>query len=119
MPEIKHNFMKGKMNKDLDERLVPNGEYRDAMNVQVATSEGSDVGTAQNILGNDDIDLGSALGQGATLEDAITVGAISDEKIDTMYYLVWSPRADYIISYNGMSIPFPTYRCLTFFTHVL
>ena len=51
MPEIKHNFTKGKMNKDLDERLVPNGEYRDAMNIQVSTSEGSHVGTVQNILG--------------------------------------------------------------------
>ena len=52
MPEIKHQFTKGKMNKDLDERLVPNGEYRDAMNIQVSTSEDSDVGTVQNILGN-------------------------------------------------------------------
>lgn len=52
MPEIKHNFTGGKMQKDLDERLVPNGEYRDAMNIQVSTSEGSDVGTVQNILGN-------------------------------------------------------------------
>ena len=37
MPEIKKQFTKGKMNKDLDERLVPNGEYRDGMNIQVAT----------------------------------------------------------------------------------
>jgi rRNA processing protein Gar1 len=51
MPEIKNQFTGGKMNKDLDERLVPNGEYRDAMNIQVSTSEGSDVGTVQNILG--------------------------------------------------------------------
>ena len=28
------------MNKDLDERLVPNGEYRDAMNIQVRTTSG-------------------------------------------------------------------------------
>ena len=55
MPEIKHQFMGGKMNKDNDERLVPNGEYRDAMNIQVATSEDSDVGTAQNVLGNEQI----------------------------------------------------------------
>ena len=52
MPEIKHTFIGGKMNKDLDERLVPYGEYRDAMNIKVSTSEDSDVGTAQNILGN-------------------------------------------------------------------
>ena len=52
MPEMKHNFTGGRMNKDLDERLIPNGQYRDAMNIQVSTSEGSDVGTVQNILGN-------------------------------------------------------------------
>ena len=38
MPEIKNQFTGGKMNKDLDERLVPKGEYRDAMNIQVSTS---------------------------------------------------------------------------------
>ena len=52
MPDIKHHFAGGKMNKDADERLVPNGEYRDAMNIQVSTSDDSDVGTAQNLLGN-------------------------------------------------------------------
>jgi hypothetical protein len=52
MPEIKNTFSQGKMNKDLDERLIPNGQYRDAVNIQVTTSEGSDIGTVQNILGN-------------------------------------------------------------------
>jgi len=52
MAEIKSAFNQGKMNKDLDERIIPNGQYRDALNIQVSTSEGSDVGTVQNILGN-------------------------------------------------------------------
>ena len=57
MPEIKHDFSAGKMNKDLDERIVPNGQYRDAMNIQVRTTSGDsdgegDAGTAQNVLGN-------------------------------------------------------------------
>ena len=52
MPELKRDFRRGKMNKDLDERLVPNGEFRDALNIQVAGSEASEVGSAQNILGN-------------------------------------------------------------------
>jgi hypothetical protein len=86
MPEIKKQFTGGKMNKDVDERLVPTGEYRDAMNVQVSTSEGSDVGTIQNILGNMhgcDADNNSAIG-----DDAFTVGSISDEKNDTLYWLI-------------------------------
>ena len=51
MPELKHHFRAGKMNKDLDERLVPNGEYRDAQNIEISTSEGDDVGTIQNVRG--------------------------------------------------------------------
>ena len=45
MPEIKNTFTQGKMNKDLDERIIPNGQYRDAMNIQVSTSEFSEVET--------------------------------------------------------------------------
>ena len=52
MPELKHTFTGGKMEKDKDERIVPNGQYREALNISVATSEDSDVGAAQNILGN-------------------------------------------------------------------
>jgi len=40
------------MNKDLDSRIIPNGEYRNAENVSVSTSEGSDVGALENIRGN-------------------------------------------------------------------
>ena len=84
MPEIKHNFTGGKMNKDLDERLVPNGEYRDAMNIQVATSEGSEVGTVQNILGN--IEGCTYTFSNPIPSGSSTVGSISDEKNDTLYW---------------------------------
>ena len=94
MPEIKHNFTGGKMNKDLDERLVPDGEYRDAMNVQVSTSEGSDVGTIQNILPNNYgcTDKAGApipnMGLISSIPDATTVGSISDEKNDSLYWFI-------------------------------
>ena len=52
MAELKNTFVKSKMNKDLDSRLITNGEYREAMNVSVSTSEGSDVGALENIRGN-------------------------------------------------------------------
>ena len=55
MQEQKRVFLKGKMNKDLDDRILPAGEYRDAQNIVVATSEGSDVGAVQTILGNTQI----------------------------------------------------------------
>jgi hypothetical protein len=52
MAEIKNTFTKGKMNKDLDERLVPKGEYTHAMNIEVTTSDDDSVGTVQNLSGN-------------------------------------------------------------------
>ena len=88
MPEMKRTFTKGRMNKDFDERLVPNGEYRDAMNIQVSTSEGSDVGTIQNVLGNTPGCVTNLAPVGS-----YTVGSVSDEKNDTLYWLV-SGQAD-------------------------
>lgn len=85
MPEMKNQFTGGKMNKDVDERLVPKGEYRDAMNIQVATSEGSEVGTVQNILGNSEIQLPfSTMGFSC-------VGSITDEKTDSSYWFLRGP----------------------------
>jgi len=47
-----NSFIKSKLNKDLDARLMQNGEYRDATNVQVSKSEGPNVGSLENVLGN-------------------------------------------------------------------
>ena len=52
MAKLQNTFLKSKMNKDLDDRLIPTGEYRDALNITVGKSESSSVGTAQNVLGN-------------------------------------------------------------------
>ena len=41
------------MNQDLDDRLIPNGEYREAFNVSINKSIGENVGTLQTVLGND------------------------------------------------------------------
>ena len=81
MPEIKNTFVKGKMNKDLDERLIPSGEYRDAMNVQVSTSEGASVGTVQNILGNTSV-------ESLIPYNCKCVGSIADEKNDKLYWFI-------------------------------
>jgi len=40
------------MNKDLDDRLIPNGEYRDAQNISVGKSEADDIGALETVLGN-------------------------------------------------------------------
>ena len=93
MPEIKHVFSQGKMNKDLDERLVPNGQYRDALNIQVSTSEGSDVGTVQNILGNKAIKFNVP-------PNPTCVGAVADEKNNSLYWFVTSQHVDMILEYR-------------------
>lgn len=52
MAEIKNSFLGAKMNKDVDNRILPKNEYRNAVNLQVNKSENSDVGSLQTILGN-------------------------------------------------------------------
>jgi len=108
MPEIKHTFTAGKMNKDLDERLVRNGEYRDALNIQVRTTDGNsegvgNAGVVQNLQGNIHISDGNADNDGAfnsisyvTLSDGTTpstkiIGSIADEKNDKSYFFAAAP----------------------------
>ena len=89
MPEIKNSFLKGKMNKDLDERLIPNGEYRDAINVDVDYSEGSDVGALKNILGNTKRD-------NISLSGAKCIGYVKDTENDKIYWFITSSAKDLI-----------------------
>ena len=79
MAEAKNNFIKSKMNKDLDERLIPNNEYRDALNIAVSRSDGSDVGAVESILGN--IVTGRSTDKGFTI-----IGTYADEANNKLYY---------------------------------
>ena len=99
MPELKRTFSGGIMNKDLDERLVPNGQYRDALNVQVSTSEGSDVGALQNILGNK-IPYSSALNTTQLGINPFVVGSIRKDDTECIYWFVASNSKSLILEYN-------------------
>ena len=55
MAEVKNSFLASKMNKDLDDRLIPSNEYKDALNIAVSNSEDSDVGALENILQNTNV----------------------------------------------------------------
>ena len=89
MAESKVNFLKGRMQKDLDERVVPNGEYRDALNVQINTSEGSDVGAVQNLFGNENVFGYNKEGQRVeNVAAGQTVGSIVDNAANCMYMLI-------------------------------
>lgn len=98
MPEIKRDFRSGRMNKDLDERLVPSGEYRDALNVQVASSEGDDVGSIQNVLGNK-LAYASAIG----ISGAKCIGSCRDSANDKIYWLIAGTSVDAIVEYDQYS----------------
>ena len=52
MTKIQKNFIKGRMNKSVDERLVPQGEYIDALNVRLGSIEGTEIGAVENSKGN-------------------------------------------------------------------
>ena len=111
MAELIRTFTSGRMNKDLDERLVPNGEYRDALNLQVATSATSQVGTFQNIKGNIEkknkyYDPSTQVltewtsGYISNLVNPVCVGSIADNSTETIYWFIASDNVSAIASYD-------------------
>ena len=108
MGEIKNSFLKSKMNKDLDDRLVPNGEYRDAQNISVGKSEDDDIGALETVLGNTLIpptDLNNA--------DLKIIGYVEDEYKDTVFVFA----TDYTdgVKFNTIPINAPaTKRCIIY-----
>ncbi len=88
MAGTKNTFLKGKMNKDLDPRILPNGEYRDARNLAISRSESSTVGEFENILGNSLI---------STIPDsADIVGYLVDNNSNVAYLMAttWDPLSE-------------------------
>ena len=92
MAEVKNAFIRSKMNKDLDSRLIPSGEYRHAQNAQVSKSEGSDVGSLENILGNIKV---ADLTQ--DIPNVSSIGYLSDDSTNTVYvFLTDNSSENYI-----------------------
>ena len=88
MAEAKNSFLASKMNKDLDDRLIPSNEYKDALNVSVSNSEDSDVGALENILQNTSvfpISTTSNLGY----NNGKVIGYAIDNSKDSVY-LFWT-----------------------------
>ena len=78
MAEVKNSFLSSKMNKDLDDRLIPGNEYRDALNISVGKAETSDVGVLQSVLGNEFV--------GFTGNRTVTcIGNVVDEVNDRIF----------------------------------
>ena len=81
------NFIKGRMNKSVDERLLPPGEYVDALNVRLGSTETTEIGSVENSKGNTlltglqfkDVDLSPF---------AKCIGAYEDGANETIYWFV-------------------------------
>ena len=94
MPQITQNFSGAKMNKDLDERIVPKGQYRDALNIKISTTDSDagglgNVGTVQNIQGNRLVTTTST-----TTYDGKTskiIASIADEGTNKAYFFTAAP----------------------------
>ena len=67
------------MNQDLDPRIIPNGEYREARNLSISRSESSTVGEFENVLGNTAI---STINASADTE---IIGYFVDNNSNTAY----------------------------------
>lgn len=106
MAEFVHVFQAGRMNKDLDERLVPNGEYRDALNLDLANSDASDVGAMQNIAGT--IQLRDKVGTGAVwtggyidaMTNPVCIGSYRDDINERIYWFIASDGISAIAEYD-------------------
>jgi hypothetical protein len=105
MAEVKNAFIKSKMNKDLDDRLIPSGEYRNAVNAQVSKSEGSDVGALENILGN--AEVANMTGGNSQVS---SIGYVTDDSNNVVYIFLTdndnssegyiSTASNFIFKYN-------------------
>ena len=106
--ELTRSLVSGIMNKDLDERLVPNGQYRDAQNVTVGTSEEAGVGALSNELGNTQVSgLAAAAttfsGSSFSLSGAKTIGSIAVPAEFLIFWFVKAVTGNIIASYNSQT----------------
>lgn len=95
MSEVKKLFL-GKMNKDVDERFIEPRDYIDALNVDVAHSEGGDAGTVRPKVGNIDV-------TGHPYIDATTVGVFKYTPDNVVFSFIYSEAASAIVEYNQVT----------------
>ena len=101
---LRTTFVGGKMNKSVDERLLPPGEYVDARNVRLGSTEQSEIGAVENSKGNVQISFLSYAGENLS-PSALCIGAYEDGINETIYWFVHdqnhpSGKVDMIVSLN-------------------
>lgn len=116
MTNLTRNFTLGKMNKTVDERLVQNGQYIDAMNVRMGSTEQSEIGVIENTKGNLALTALSYTDGTPLSIDARCIGAFADSANETIYWFVHDPnftstatgpnptgKLDLIVSFNTLT----------------
>ena len=107
MPIVTTNFIAGRMNKSVDERLLPPGEYVDAMNVRLGSTEATEIGAVENSKGNEQ--LTTIQYNGVALSTAaVCIGAYEDGVRETIYWFIHDGSnteapdgvVDLVVSYN-------------------
>lgn len=97
--KIKNTFNTGKMNKDVDERLIPNGEFIDASNIRVLNTTGSDAGAIENEKGN------VKLTNLALSNNPECIGSIADEAEEKIYWFIVNDDGfSYIYEYDRTNV---------------
>lgn len=91
--KLSNTFVQGKMNKDIDERLLPKGQYPHAENVRVANTDSSDMGAVENVMGNESLTQ-------FNLTNAKTLGAFSDDSNQKLYWFTTSDEKDLVVEYD-------------------
>ena len=111
MAKISRNFLAGRMNKMVDQRILPDGEYVDAMNIRMGSTEKSEVGVIENTKGNTALTKLIYINGTALSSSAKCIGAIEDNANDLLYWFVHDPafpigatgKLDLVVSYNVFS----------------
>ena len=85
------------MNKDLDERLLPDGMVRHAENVLIINSEGSDIGSIQNSYSNKKL-TNFNFGDNPKCQLGF-----ADEKEDKLYWFVLSDLGCYLVEWDNVN----------------
>ena len=110
MAKTVRTFTKGKMNKDVDERLLADGEYTSALNARINSTEGGEVGSLENSKGNQRKVVLKYIDQSTTLSSSTTtIGAFADDTNEKIYWFVHDPaftvggtgKLDMIVSYDA------------------
>lgn len=111
MAKLTRNFTAGKMNKVVDERLIPDGQYIDALNVRMGSTELSEIGVIENTKGNLKVTSLVYIDGTPLSADARTIGAFEDGANETIYWFVHDSnfpvgatgKLDLIVSLNVLT----------------